>query len=145
MTKKIITNLTAQRLIDRLEQYNDDTGLPYASIVILALAEYLPELRAEPVAVPKKRAPSKPAKPFVPPTMDELADCFREKHGLRNPTEQAKRWLEYYEARGWKWGTGAGRPIKRWRSVAATWARGKERGQKDEPVDFDNEPFDLGL
>ena len=140
--KKIVLNLTAEPLIKRMEALHTATGLPYSSILINALNAYLEPLPVpdEPAAKPKRRP-----KPFSPPVIDEVADYFRSR-GLMHPTREAKSWMEYYQGRGWKWGTGAGRAIKSWKAVAAQWARGKELGKSDgEPVDFDDEPSDLGL
>ncbi len=64
----------------------------------------------------KTKKPKKP-KQFIPPTLKETLDYFKEK-GYNN----GKRAWEYYEASNWKDSTG--KPVKSWKGkMIAVWMR----------------------
>lgn len=71
-------------------------------------------------AAPAQKKPKK--KEFVPPTVDEVREyCMAQ--GL---TIDAERFVDYYEANGWKVGN---QGMKDWRATVRNWARrDKERG-----------------
>ena len=59
---------------------------------------------------------------FHPPDMAEVKAYFTEKGGT---TEQAQRFLDFYESNGWKVGKN---PMKSWKAAASCWiSRDKER------------------
>lgn len=59
---------------------------------------------------------------FRPPDMAEVKAYFTEKGGT---TEQAKRFLDFYESNGWKVGKN---PMKNWKAAASGWiSRDRER------------------
>lgn len=60
-------------------------------------------------------------KKFVPPTLDEVAAYCNERHNGINPSA----FIDYYEARGWKYGTG--KPMANWKAAVRTWEQ-KEKG-----------------
>lgn len=61
-------------------------------------------------------------KKFVPPTLDEVAAYCNERHNGINPSA----FIDYYEARGWKYGTG--KPMVNWKAAVRTWEQ-KEKGR----------------
>jgi hypothetical protein len=60
-------------------------------------------------------------KKFVKPTLAEVQAYCRE----RQNNVDAERWLDYYEANGWKVGKN---PMKDWRAAVRTWERGTVAG-----------------
>ena len=60
-------------------------------------------------------------KKFVKPTLAEVQAYCRE----RKNNVDAERWLDYYEANGWKVGKN---PMKDWRAAVRTWERGTVAG-----------------
>lgn len=76
-------------------------------------------------ATPAQKKPKK--KEFVPPTMEEV----REYCGAQGLTIDAERFVDYYEANGWKVGN---QPMKDWKATVRNWARRDlERGYDDKP------------
>ena len=61
-------------------------------------------------------------KKFVPPTLDEVAAYCNERHNHISPSA----FIDYYEARGWKYGTG--KPMVNWKAAVRTWEQ-KEKGR----------------
>lgn len=99
--------------------------------------EHAPEEKEE-----KPKAEGKAASRFVPPTVEEVrAYCEERRNGI-----DAQRFVDYYEARGWRYGkTG----MKDWRAAVRTWER-TEKADKAEtqtaPSSFDtNEFFEAAL
>jgi hypothetical protein len=71
-------------------------------------------------AAPAQKKPKK--KEFVPPTAEEV----REYCGAQGLTIDAERFVDYYEANGWKVGN---QSMKDWRATVRNWARrDRERG-----------------
>lgn len=61
-------------------------------------------------------------KKFVSPTLDEVAAYCNERHNHISPSA----FIDYYEARGWKYGTG--KPMVNWKAAVRTWEqKDKER------------------
>ena len=60
-------------------------------------------------------------KKFIKPTLAEVQAYCRE----RQNNVDAERWLDYYEANGWKVGKN---PMKDWRAAVRTWERGTVAG-----------------
>lgn len=60
-------------------------------------------------------------KKFIPPTLDEVAAYCNERHNGISPS----MFIDYYEARGWKYGTG--KPMVNWKAAVRTWEQ-KEKG-----------------
>ena len=54
-------------------------------------------------------------KKFIPPTLDEVAAYCNERHNGISPSA----FIDYYEARGWKYGTG--KPMVNWKAAVRTW------------------------
>ena len=61
-------------------------------------------------------------KKFIPPTLDEVAAYCNERHNGISPSA----FIDYYEARGWKYGTG--KPMVNWKAAVRTWEQ-KEKGR----------------
>lgn len=63
-------------------------------------------------------------KRFVPPTLEEVAAYCSERHNSVSPSA----FVDYYEARGWKYGTG--KPMANWKAAVRTWEqKDKERAR----------------
>lgn len=61
-------------------------------------------------------------KKFIPPTLDEVAAYCNERHNGISPS----MFIDYYEARGWKYGTS--KPMVNWKAAVRTWEQ-KEKGR----------------
>lgn len=61
-------------------------------------------------------------KRFAPPTLEEVAAYCSERHNHISPSA----FIDYYEARGWKYGTG--KPMVNWKAAVRTWEQ-KEKGR----------------
>ena len=77
-----------------------------------------------------KKEQAKPARTrFVKPSLDELK-AYNEEKQLNVDCE---RFMDYYEANGWK----AGRnPMKDWKAAMRNWARNDQSRKKEEPYDL---------
>lgn len=75
---------------------------------------------APPTSSSKKR--------FVPPTLEEVTAYCGERHNTVNPSA----FIDYYEARGWKYGTG--KPMVNWKAAVRTWEQ-KDKDRKASPAD----------
>ena len=64
-------------------------------------------------------------KRFTPPTLDEVAAYCNERHNTVSPAA----FVDYYEARGWKYGTG--KPMADWKAAVRTWERRDKPGSQD--------------
>ena len=73
---------------------------------------------AEPMPAPASSSKKK----FIPPTLDEVAAYCNERHNGISPSA----FIDYYEARGWKYGTG--KPMVNWKAAVRTWEQ-KEKGR----------------
>ena len=60
-------------------------------------------------------------KKFIPPSLDEVTAYCNERHNGISPSA----FVDYYEARGWKYGTG--KPMVNWKAAVRTW----EQKEKD--------------
>ena len=78
-----------------------------------------------PVSIPPnpKEKPPKGGKKKVPPTLDEVrAYCLERKNGI-----DPQAFMDFYEARGWKYGPG--KPVVDWKACVRTWEnRRKQEG-----------------
>ena len=63
-------------------------------------------------------------KRFTPPTLDEVAAYCNERHNSISPAA----FVDYYEARGWKYGTG--KPMADWKAAIRTWERRDKAGSQ---------------
>lgn len=63
-------------------------------------------------------------KRFTPPTLDEVAAYCNERHNSISPAA----FVDYYEARGWKYGTG--KPMADWKAAVRTWERRDKAGSQ---------------
>nr|DAU91821.1 MAG TPA: DNA polymerase [Caudoviricetes sp.] len=64
------------------------------------------------------------------PTVDEIqAYCDERLNGI-----DAQQFFDYYEARGWKYGTG--KPMVDWKAAVRTWERNRKPSKQDKPVSF---------
>lgn len=80
----------------------------------------------------KKRAP---VKRFVKPVKEELERYFYDQ-GSMTCQDDAARFIDYYEANGWKVGKNA---MKDWQATVRTWIkRGKENGQSGSKAELTN-------
>lgn len=117
--------------------YNMDTsGIPFASKADTEVREGKDRARdssdqsmdreGDTDAAPAQKKPKK--KEFVPPTAEEV----REYCGAQGLTIDAERFVDYYEANGWKVGSQA---MKDWKATVRNWARrDKERGITAKPT-----------
>lgn len=64
-------------------------------------------------------------KRFTPPTLDEVAEYCNERHNSISPAA----FIDYYEARGWRYGTG--KPMADWKAAVRTWERRDKAGGQD--------------
>ena len=79
----------------------------------------------------KEHKEGEKARRFTPPTLDELrAYIF-----MQNLKMDAQRFLDYYEANGWKVGKN---PMKDWRAAARSWAARDRDEPKKSAKRFDN-------
>lgn len=63
-------------------------------------------------------------KRFAPPTLEEVAAYCSKRHNSVSPSA----FVDYYEARGWKYGTG--KPMVNWKAAVRTWEqKDKERAR----------------
>ena len=64
------------------------------------------------------------------PTVDEIqAYCDERLNGI-----DAQQFFDYYEARGWKYGTG--KPMVDWKAAVRTWERNRKPNKQDKPISF---------
>ena len=89
----------------------------------------LPSPPTPPVSIspsPKEKPP-KGGKKKGPPTLEEVrAYCLERRNGI-----DPQAFLDFYEARGWKYGQG--RPVVDWKACVRTWEhRRREEGGQDE-------------
>ena len=90
----------------------------------------LPSPPTPPVSIspsPKEKPP-KGGKKKVPPTLDEVrAYCLERRNGI-----DPQAFMDFYEARGWKYGQG--RPVVDWKACVRTWEhrRREEDGQDEQ-------------
>ena len=65
-------------------------------------------------------------KRFVPPTVEEVdAYCLERNNGI-----DGQAFLDHYETNGWRYGKGAGKPVKDWKACVRTW---ENQRKADEP------------
>lgn len=90
----------------------------------------LPSPPTPPVSIspsPKEKPP-KGGKKKVPPTVDEVrAYCLERRNGI-----DPQAFVDFYEARGWKYGPG--KPVADWKACVRTWEnrRKQEGGEQSE-------------
>ena len=90
----------------------------------------LPSPPTPPVSIspsPKEKPP-KGGKKKVPPTVDEVrAYCLERRNGI-----DPQAFVDFYEARGWKYGPG--KPVVDWKACVRTWEnrRKQEGGEQSE-------------
>ena len=65
------------------------------------------------------------SKKFVKPTIEEVKEYCLERNNNVNP----ERFIDYYEANGWKVGKN---PMKDWKAAIRTWERNYKEEKKDE-------------
>lgn len=75
-------------------------------------------------------------KKFVPPTLDEVAAYCNERHNGINPSA----FIDYYEARGWRYGTG--KPMVDWKAAVRTWERRDKENPKPKQTRSAKEDYD---
>ena len=76
---------------------------------------------------PKQKSENnkKTSKQFTPPTLEEVQAYCKE----RNNNVDAKRFLDYYEAAGWK--DQSGKPVKNWKQkMIAVWERPRDENTR---------------
>lgn len=74
-------------------------------------------------------------KRFTPPSVDEVRAYCQERKNSIDP----EAFVDYYEARGWKYGQG--RPVVDWKAAVRTWERrngGKQEQKNPDPMDWDD-------
>lgn len=69
-------------------------------------------------------------KEFVPPTLDEVKDFFKEKEYTQ---DSAQRAYDYYTAMGWA--DSSGKPVINWKGkMIAVWFKPENKIKKDQPA-----------
>ena len=64
------------------------------------------------------------------PTVEKIqVYCDERLNGI-----DAQQFFDYYEARGWKYGTG--KPMVDWKAAVRTWERNRKPNKQDKPVSF---------
>lgn len=67
---------------------------------------------------------SEKRKRFTPPSVDEVREyCKERKNGI-----DPEAFVDYYEARGWKYGQG--KPVVDWKAAVRTWEKRKSKDKK---------------
>lgn len=107
-----------QMMTDRLWSYNKAINF----IVRSYFEESDKEAPKKEIAVKKTKAP---AKRFVKPAWEEVANYFHEK-GSMTCQDDATRFIDFYTANGWKVGKNA---MKDWKATVRTWMKRKEDEQ----------------
>ena len=81
----------------------------------------------------------KKRKRFTPPTVDEVRAYCQERNNGIDP----EAFVDYYTARGWKYGQG--KPVADWKAAVRTWERRESKPKKSSlPTDDDYAPlFDI--
>ena len=74
-------------------------------------------------------------KRFTPPSVDEVREyCKERKNGI-----DPEAFVDYYEARGWKYGQG--KPVVDWKAAVRTWEKRKSKDEKKgEKVEYFRAP-----
>ena len=78
-------------------------------------------------------------KRFTPPTVEEVRAYCQERNNGIDPDA----FVDYYTARGWKYGQG--KPVEDWKAAVRTWERRESKPKKSSlPTDADYAPlFDI--
>ena len=82
---------------------------------------------------------AKKRKRFTPPTVEEVRSYCQERNNGIDPDA----FVDYYTARGWKYGQG--KPVEDWKAAVRTWERRESKPKKSSlPTDADYAPlFDI--
>ena len=99
---------------------------PLQNVLQKPLQEPLPIYKTKTKTKEKTPSESK-RKRFVPPTVDEVrAYCLERRNGI-----DPQAFVDFYEARGWKYGQG--KPVVDWKACVRTWEnRRKQEGTEHE-------------
>jgi hypothetical protein len=81
---------------------------------------------------PDDSQPKTPTKRFIKPTLDEVKAYCAERRNTVSP----EKFLDYYEANGWKVGRN---PMKDWRAAVRTWEKNEAAFAPKTPRDFEKE------
>ncbi len=123
MRKPIRVTIASEALAARLDAVCSRIGIPASTLCLIALDAYLPVLADPPpprkAVAPKKK---KPLPAFVPPTTAEVQARFEAK-GLPDADLHAANFVEHFEDRGWRTGSGSGRPMRSWTRAVDKWER----------------------
>ena len=86
-----------------------------------------------------KAETEKKRKRFTPPTVEEVRAYCQERNNGIDP----EAFVDYYTARGWKYGQG--KPVADWKAAVRTWERRESKPKKSSlPTDADYAPlFDI--
>lgn len=77
-----------------------------------------PKEKGPPLGGPKKKAP-------MPPTLEDVsAYCLERKNGI-----DPEAFLDFYAARGWKYG--AGKPVVDWKATVRTWEKNRKQQKRE--------------
>lgn len=102
-------------MVDRLWSYNK-------AINFIVRSYFLESEKAAPKREVVTKKPRVPTKRFIKPTWEEVAKYFYEQ-GSQTCQDDATRFIDYYEANGWKVGKNA---MKDWQATVRTWIKRKE-------------------
>lgn len=111
-------------------RYVTSCDTPGHSVTSCDTPSPFPSPPTPPVSIPPnpKEKPPKGGKKKVPPTVDEVrAYCLERKNGI-----DPQAFVDFYEARGWKYGPG--KPVVDWKACVRTWEnrRKQEGGEQSE-------------
>jgi hypothetical protein len=73
---------------------------------------------------------------FKPPTLDEVSAYCNERNNGIDPIA----FLNHYEAVGWRYGKGPGKPIKDWKACVRTWEDRKKKEVHEKGIDRGQRP-----
>lgn len=90
--------------------------------------DYKPQLNINQSKTKESNTEREKRKRFTPPTLEEVTAYCSERHNSVNPSA----FIDYYEARGWKYGTG--KPMVNWKAAVRTWEQ-KDKDRKASPAD----------
>lgn len=90
--------------------------------------DYKPQLNINQSKTKESNTEREKRKRFTPPTLEEVTAYCGERHNTVNPSA----FIDYYEARGWKYGTG--KPMVNWKAAVRTWEQ-KDKDRKASPAD----------
>lgn len=118
----IFTGIQNGNQMDTKWQPNGNQMEPQLNVTQINVDKRSVNIGGETAENPPPAPVSSGKKKFVPPSLDEVAAYCSERHNAVSPSA----FIDYYEARGWRYGTG--KPMVNWKAAVRTWEqKDKER------------------